>query len=228
MPRCFSACSIPFDNLMKIVTLLFLAICANLTVAHPHCKHYALPFTSQFCSRPPVDVVVPASYTGTWYQIYASESAIRFTSTQCVTANYTASASGLDVLNCFSTSPTVNCVTGTATLSPDSSSRLTVKFPGSPGGPYNIAALLGDPEYGYAAAAVYSCTVIAGKARESWFILSRVPYRTKFILYRLLHKLRCKGYSVSLLDFLPTRQGAGCNYFFGPNGFTTRGPRPSF
>lgn len=217
---------------MRLLIALLVTMCAHHVAAHADCAHNPFPLTPDFCASPPVDVVVPSSYTGTWYQVFANDAALRFSNFSCVTANYTASPTGLDVLNCFQAGPSVNCVLGAATQTPESTSRLSVQFPGSPPGPYNIAALLGDPEYGYAAAAVYSCAEFGGRTVEQWFIIARSPYHSKYTLYELLYKLRCKGYNISLSDLTPSKQGTGCSYFFGPNGFQVRttpsGPPPSF
>lgn len=211
---------------MKTSFLFLVALgCSTIATAsrYGQCLWRPKKLTREFCERPPVAQVVPSSYLGTWYQIYVNAEA-QFTSPKgCVTANYSSVSQGIGVLNCFDNGRnSSSCLPGIATRPGSSPARLRVNFGGSgPGGPYNIAALLGAPEYGYYAAAVFSCRIRKGRPSASWFILARLPYRPKRILREMRRKLRCKGYNIYRERLFPTRQGRGCNYFYGPGGFNT-------
>lgn len=170
------------------------------------------------------------AYTGLWYQIYASGDARRVSSIYCVTANYTLSQKSpvmIDVLNCQDRQEfdKPQCVEGTASIRPDAEydSQLQVSFSErAPPGDYNIVALLGYPNYGYHAAAVYSCSILEQQAErisDGFFILSRTPYAPAFILRRMLAELRCNGYEVNFNEFVKTIHYPNCTYFDGPNSF---------
>ena len=144
---------------------------------------------------------------------------------ECVTANYTLNDSGgINVINCQTLIPgNVTCVRAFASIreSGNSPSHLQVQFPPLPPGPYNVAELLGDKEYGYYAAAVFSCEAPVPGAPDAptWYIIVRNPYFYDLALQVLANKLRCKGYDLSKEQFYSTNQGAGCKYFDGPEGF---------
>lgn len=220
---------------MRFLLPTFLALCvAHASATQSQCLRPPLPVKS-ICSTPPVDTVELSAYQGTWYQLFTySDMPSPFLSFDCSTANYTADDAGISVFNCFypgGQTPSALCVNGRATQRPDggSPSRLQVQFsPQAPPGPYNIAALLGDLEYGYYAAAVYNCEVVNGRPSETWFLLGRSPFRPNRVRRELLWKLRCKGYDVYGKRFNRDKQGKGCKYF--KDGFAnvppTTGGRP--
>jgi len=189
--------------------------------------------TQQFCDKVPVAADFDLSqYTGTWYQTYANAAALRFSAGNCVTANYTLKSDGtVAVLNCAQRSQSPpTCGVAVASKRRPEPGYLQVKFAGFPAGPYNVAAVLGDKQYGYYAAAVYSCSVIPGRpVEEQWYILMRKPYQAERALHQLGRKLACKGYNMYRGKLFKTNQGQGCDYFNGPKGFqlmAPRGPRP--
>ncbi len=210
---------------LLLLALLCSSINAELCVAPK-------PPSKSFCLRPPVDDVVLPSYLGTWYQAYANQNALFVTKPECVSARYTALPNNeVGVLNCYyyrgGKMQKPDCVVGKAKQAADSTtaSRLRVSF-GSPSnsGGYNIAALVGDAEYGYYAAAVYSCSFRNGIPRESWFILVRNPYLQQVAFRQILWRLQCKGYDVRNVVFFKTNQGQGCKYWDGPDGYSTHPP----
>lgn len=220
------------SNVFAFRLLLVTALCLSADAAM--CVDPKPP-TKSFCQRPPVDDVVLPSYLGTWYQAYANKNALFVSKPQCVAARYTALPNNaVGVLNCYYYRDTgmakPDCVEGDAKQGTDSTtaSRLHVNF-GSPSNSgksnYNIAALLGDAEYGYYAAAVYSCSFRDGTPRESWFILVRNPYLPEEGLRQILWRLQCKGYDVRNVEFLKTYQGQGCKYWNGPDGYGTHPAR---
>ncbi len=213
--------------------LAFCCLCVDASICRP-----PLRLTNQFCANPPVDPVDKAAYTGTWFQAYVNDNALRLSQPNCVTANYTLQPdSSIGVLNCFSNSRTVKPRCGVARARPrpnsDSPGRLLVKFRGSPfpEGAYNVAALLGDATYGYSAAAVFSCSRFRGSRGTSWFFIVRDPLYARLSTRRLIRRLRCKGYDFKGVRLYPTYQGRGCKYFYGKNGYEIRmnrsGTRPS-
>lgn len=210
----------------QLTILLALAAVA----AGTSCAPRPVPLTPAFCARPPVGHVIPASYLGTWYQIFVNARALRISASTCVAARYTDSGRGvIGVLNCES-SPSdakAQCVVGAAKARPGggTSGRLEVRFGGGSPGPYNIAALLGDAEYGYYAAAVFSCNVVDGKPRTAWFFLARNPYRPYVTLWELTQRLSCMGYDVYSERLLMTKQGKGCKYWFRAAGYDVNPPR---
>lgn len=182
--------------------------------------------TNKFCANPPVVPVDRAAYTGTWYQAYVDDNALRFSKPNCVTANYTLRQDGsIGVLNCYSNNKTVGAQCSVARARPrpnsDSTGRLLVKFRGSPfpEGSYNVAHLLGSKSYGYSAAAIFSCNTFRGRRGPSWFFIVRDPYFAALATRRLIRILRCKGYSFRGVKLYPTYQGNKCKYFYGMNGF---------
>lgn len=136
----------------------------------------------------------------------------------CVTANYTILPdSTIDVKNCFfiagnTTIP--RCIQGVAKRRPGGTeAQLQVGFvPGVPMGSYNVAAIVGRPNWGYAAAAVYSCEDIGGVLQESLFLIARVPFMERALRQKLLEQMRCRGYEIR--DPLERgRNGGRCRYF---------------
>lgn len=186
--------------------------------------------TNNFCRNPPLasNLSIPA-YTGRWFQIYTSGTANGFSTNRCVTANYSQSTSGtISVLNCQQPSPTVRpqCIKGTAV--PVSNAKLALTFfPGAPPSFYQVATLLGGENYGYFAAAVYSCVVTPVGPKEGFFILARAPYMPPLILDNIRKKIQCKGYQV-VEPFVRTRFPKDCEFFDGLRGYDVVPPvRPS-
>jgi len=225
-------------NISSYLLLSFFAFhYAHAAYSLHRCRWYPFPMTREFCAKPPVVSALDLrSYGGTWFQAYANAAALRVSSSDCVTANYSLRADGksVDVLNCQHNSSNSQgkpiCVSGMASmrpLIPADPAYLQVKFgPDFPPGAYNVAAVLGSKEYGYYAAAVYSCRFFRGKAVEGWFILIRNPYEAERALYKLQSKLACVGYNIYASKLFPTTQGKGCKYFNGPEGFDVIPPGP--
>lgn len=211
----------PLKQTVTILFLLSLALQASHTeaVGRP-----PSPPSAAFCRNPSVirQVHIPA-YTGRWFQIYASGSAVFISRSSCVTANYTLTENGeLDVLNCFFTPdmPRASCLNGSARVRRGGrTSQLEVQFPGTPYSNYNVAAILGNPNYGYAAVAVYSCRVVGNDIFDGFFILARVPFQSQRVLKRLKDKLKCMGYAVDDHTFERTKHAPECSYFSGEKGF---------
>lgn len=210
---------------MSASHLLVLLPLIVLSVDAIYCRRPS-PLTDKFCTNPPVANVDRAAYTGTWYQAYVDDNALRFSQPNCVTANYTLQTDGsIGVLNCYSNKQTVDarCSVARARARPNSDSpgRLLVKFRGSsfPEGPYNVAALLGDATYGYSAAAVFSCQTFRGRRGTSWFFIVRDPYFGTLATRRLIRRLRCKGYDFKGVRLYRTYQGRGCKYFYAKTGY---------
>lgn len=209
---------------MKLVTVILLALLS--TGLATDCVTPTL-LTRERCLNPPVirRLDIPA-YTGRWFNTFVSGSAVEF-AFDCVTANYTLTEEGtIDVLNCSfnKTADRPACLPGVATRRPGlPSSRLQVSFrPGMPPGSYNVAAVLGRRNYGYFAAAVYSCEIVNGVPVEGLFIITRAPYAPGFVKERLMERLRCKGYLFSD-ELVPTPHSRMCKYFDGEDGFDTFG-----
>lgn len=210
-------------KLFRAALLLGLIAASSATI----CRKRPFTYTPALCARPPVDAISLPAYAGTWFQIFTNPGATVFSEPVCTTARYTPRAGGIDVLNCsfLKADKRAGCVRARATVraGAGSVSRLQVDFGrGIPAGDYNVAALLGDAEYGYYAAAVFSCVVIKGKARTIWFFIARTPFRPWRTLWQLQRKLRCKGYPVYLEKLTKTRHGRGCKYFFNKGGFKVR------
>ncbi len=189
-------------------------------VVAKECKEPISPSAGSFCSLPPVVPVDTKAYTGKWYQIYVNSEALQVSPFDCATANYTLlPGNSIDVKNCFFSSsfgPDVKCLFGKATERPgaQSTSRLQVLFnPAFPPGPYNIAALLGKPEDGYYAAAVYSCVNFGGTLAQQWYMLGRSPTNPENILSELLSELTCNGYSICESELIKTVHDGNCKYF---------------
>lgn len=190
---------------------------------------------SQICNNPPVELSVDlTAYTGRWHQIFTSGSANRVSRNSCVTANYTLASTDplrIDVLNC-GFNPEVNvrpsCVRANATRRPDAKfdTQLQVRFfTFLPPGKYNIVALLGDRNFGYQAAAVYSCEFVNGKPVDGFFLIARSPYAPFFIMKRLIRRLRCNGYHVNYRMFQKTVNDEKCEFITPPNyDFDVRPP----
>lgn len=181
------------------------------------------PVTPEFCTNPPVDSnFVPFFYQGRWFQTFASGDAVRISPGICTAANYTLNADGsIAVKNCFLPPgrPRPLCFEGFAAgVAGGAPGQLSVAFPPLPPGPYNVAALLGNANYGYAAAAVYTCEIKEGRPVEGLFILARTPFTSRAILRKLAQKLRCRGFSLED-KFVPGLNGPDCKYFSGPEGF---------
>ncbi len=180
--------------------------------------------TRQFCEHPPVDPITLTAYQGRWYEAYATANARHsIADPTCVTALYELLPNAsVSVLNCYHQRDMFRpeCVAGVATPV-DTVSRLDVRF-GGRGGPYIVAAVVGDAAYGYAAAAVYSCRWINGAALEKWGVLVRNPWQARVVIPQLLWRVQCKGYQVRGVVWETTRQGAGCRYWYGPQGYDVR------
>lgn len=213
---------------MKLTVVLFALLFLQVASASK-CKP-VMKVTTEFCKRPPVANVILPAYVSLWFQIYADKNALRVSSSRCTTAYYTPSFDGtIHVLNCFHprARPRPLCTEGVASRRPDggSDSRLQVQFsPQIPPGSYNIAAVLGSPQYGYFAAAVFSCSVVRGKPVTSWFMLARSPFRSWFTLRLLQQKLKCMGYPIFKEKLFRTEHGPSCTYLFSGKGFDVRPP----
>lgn len=209
-------------NMSIFINLLILVLAARAS-ASGRCQGKKLsPW--QRCENPPVEKNVDLkAYTGLWYQIYTNDVAERVSATRCVTANYTISQTDpfqIDVLNCqdqlsFSRP---QCVVGTAGKRTDAkyNSQLQVRFnQNMPFGDYNIAALVGLPNYGYFGAVVYSCFRPRGPGTsplQSFFFIARSPFASGATLRKLILRLRCNGYEIDPRIFRKTTHDSKCSY----------------
>lgn len=212
--------------MIQAVVLIAFSLLGHCTLAaYDGCLWHPRPLTRKFCLNPPAVNVDFDRYLGNWYQVYASSQVLMAPNSNCVSANYSSFANGsILVRNCFfSGGPSATCVDGRATKT-EKPGNLAVRFGQSPPNPYIVAGLLGEAEWGYYAAAVYSCSVREGEFRELWFLIARSPYLPRRTFNRLARKLRCNGYDLSRTEFVPTKQGRGCEYFFGSQGFTSIAP----
>lgn len=206
---------------MMRLTIALVLLYLHATIAHSF-AWYPKPLTREFCSNPPLEDVNWERYLGTWYQLYVNPRALRFSSTTCVTANYTALPGGnIRVRNCLDKNGATSCSDAAAKRT-QTPGRLSVRFGPLPPQRYSVAATLGDPAYGYFASAVYGCDVVNGRPVESWFIISRTPYISYRTFQLIARKLHYKGYDLRRTRFTGTRHGPGCNYFFGPRGYSMR------
>lgn len=196
------------------------------------------PPSNKFCNFPPTVPVDLETYKGTWFNIYNSGSALRFSSSACVTANYELNENGtIAVLNCEQEdkSKLPQCSRAVASRRPGTKApgKLQVFFPRVPPGPgnpgsYNVVELLGNTKIGYLAAAVYTCiTTRDGEKAQGFFILSRTTLFRRTILFLLKRQLRCRGFDVSD-RFVEVVHSKNCKYFYEDGGFTfSRGPPSS-
>ncbi|CDF37026.1 unnamed protein product [Chondrus crispus] len=83
--------------------------------------------------------------------------------------------------------------------------------------PYNIAALLGDAESGYEAAAVYSCSVTDPGLVDGFFVLARSINRPEVVIENLSSHLSCIGYPLRE-PFVQSYLGDDCKYFDDGDG----------
>lgn len=214
---------------MKLFTLFVLTAFLPYSLPTPTYCIPEQPLTKSFCFNPPT---VPdfdlSAYVGKWFQLYTSGSATFVSSNRCVTANYTQQESGsVGVLNCQLPPEiaSVECVRGEAARRVGGlPSQLEVSFsPQFPAGPYNVAALLGDAESGYEAAAVYSCVEIQDKLIEGVYIIARSVENRKYVLDGLFKRMKCMGYEIND-PFIPAYQEDDCKYFDGEDGFNVVAP----
>lgn len=228
--------SLPSSLTLLLCTGLLFATATLSSAQRTSCRRRLT--TVQRCDSPPVVRRLDLSaYVGKWYQIYTSGSATTFSGPDCVTANYTDAREDpfrIAVLNCqVSNKSTVpECVTANATKISGGQydSQLQVQFfPQFPPQSYSVAALLGNPNHGYAAAAVYGCDKFPPMfvPTDGFYIISRTPYAPTFILKRMIKKLRCNGYkNVRFADFIKTNNSKECAYFDGPQSYTVAPPIP--
>lgn len=215
----------------KLVLPLSILFILSATLADGQIKCRKRIAISERCANPPVvsKLTIPA-YTGLWYQTFTSGTASRFSANSCVTANYTLSTLSpptIDVLNCQATpnGQRPRCVTATAKKRPNATfnSQLQVQFfPQVPPGDYNVAAIIGNPNHGYFAAAVYSCDRFPPKFEplDGFFIISRSPYAPVFALKRLIRQLKCNGYKgITFRMFQRSVNSEQCKFISGPGSF---------
>lgn len=181
------------------------------------------PLTPTFCRNPPtVPSVSLPQYTGTWYQLGTTGTASEVSRPFCTTANYTLKEpEEILVQNCGLQpgTPKVSCLAGVATRREGgTTAQLQVSFSADFPGQYNVAALLGNANYGYFAAVVYSCSIRAGVPTDGFFFIARTPFNGRKTIKLLKRALRCKGYQVPR-QVLVTNHDENCEYFFGPRGF---------
>lgn len=234
-----------FSLVLVLVVLLAITDVSKASSSSRRCRRRRLT-TAQRCFNPPVEPFVDLSaYTGLWHQLYTSGDASIVSNNTCATANYTLLSTRpltVQALNCEylpGMNPRPQCVRGTVTRRPNTqfNTQLQVRFfRFAPPGAYNIAAILGDKNYGYYAAAVYSCRRLPnGKLTDGFYLISRSPYAPRFVQSRLIRKLRCNGYRVSTRTlrfkpvFEPSFNGPTCEYI-NPNGnnFNVNAPVPVF
>lgn len=236
-------------SLFVVVVLLFaitdISKASFSSLSSSHCRHQRLTI-AQRCFNPPVESSIDISaYTGRWHQLYTSGDASIVSNNSCITANYTLVSTQppiVAVLNCEFL-PHKNrrpqCVRGSATqrVNAQFNTQLQVSFfKFAPPGAYNIAALLGDNNYGYQAAAIYSCRRLPnGKLTDGFYLIARSPYAPKFIKSRLIRRLRCNGYRVSTRRlrfkayFEQSFNGPSCQYIkANGNNFDVNSPVPVF
>lgn len=187
---------------------------------------YCVPpqqLSPSFCNRPPVVADFDLEqYAGKWYQIYTAADATPVSTNRCVTANYTLLEDGMvNVLNCQlpESENRPQCQRALAERRVgEQPPHLQVQFaPFLPAGPYNIAALLGDAESGYEAAAVYSCTVSESGFSEGIFVIARSPKRPEYVIEKLSEHLRCVGYPLKE-SFVSSYLGDDCKFFYDGDG----------
>lgn len=179
---------------------------------------------SQRCLSPPVEQDVDLrAYVGKWYQTYTYGSASRMSNNSCVTANYSVRTEHplrIDALNCQfdpAADPRPQCAEVNVTRQEkyEYDSQLRVQFfPDVPPSKYNIAALVGDVNYGYQAAAIYSCrkNFESGDTVEGVYIISRTPFAPRYIFRELNRRLRCNGYRLNARKFRPSFHHRDCQY----------------
>lgn len=209
-------------QVLVILPAVLLLLSARPTLAR-YCVP-AHPTNAAFCRTPPVVRNFDLTpYMGKWYQLYTSGTATQFSSNRCVTANYTLAADGtVSVVNCHlpSEEELPQCQRAVAErrvgLEPP---HLQVQFaPFLPAGDYNVAALLGDAESGYEAAAVYTCRLEGDRVLEGVYFIARERERAEVVFEGLTRHMRCLGY---VLDdkFYATGHEEQCRYFDGEKGF---------
>lgn len=210
-------------SILMLLYIVLALLAAESVVKAQICRVPVSP-TRQFCQRPPVDVISLSAYSGRWYEVFATANARHsIADPTCVTARYELLFNGsVSVLNCYHQREMYRpeCVSGIATKV-DTTSRLDVRF-GGRGGPYIVAAVVGDVSYGYSGVAVYSCRWIDGIAVEKWGVLVRNPWQSQQILTQLMWRVQCKGYQVHGVLWETTHQGADCQYWYGPRGYDVR------
>lgn len=180
--------------------------------------------SASFCKSPPVvNDFDLEQYIGEWFQIYTSGDATRMSTNRCVTANYTLLEDGtINVLNCQlpEDEDRPQCQRAVAERRVgEQPPHLQVQFARLiRAGPYNVAALLGDAESGYEAAAVYSCSVSEDGFGEGFFIIARSPERAEYVIEKISAHLRCLGYSLKD-QFVTSYLGDDCKFFNERDGF---------
>lgn len=90
---------------------------------------------------------------------------------------------------------------------------------------YQVAAVLGDPSYGYFAAAVYSCRVTEDANLEGFGILARSPFNPGETLRLLKERLLCMGFPLDD-PFVLSTFDAACVFFDSGKGFDIVTPIP--
>lgn len=218
----------------------------SISFSSSRCRRRRLT-TAQRCFNPPVERTVDISaYSGLWHQLYTSGDASIVSNNTCVTANYTilpTSPPSISVLNCEfrpRQDARPQCVRGTATRRPGAQrpTQLQVSFfQFAPPGQYNIAALLGNANYGYYAAAIYSCRRLPnGQLIDGFYLIARSPYAPRSVRRMLIRRLRCNGYQVSMRTgpklkpyFEPSFNGRTCQYIkYNGYKFDVNTPVPVF
>lgn len=207
-----------YNNLLFFY--LFCIVFANVANGNGNCRKRLT--IEERCDNPPTVLEVDlAAYTGLWYQIFITPGALRYSDLLCVNAFYRLTSTNplsIDVVNCKtpSGSQTQECSGATASERPggDLKSQLQVKFAKSNfTGAYNIIGLLGFPNHGYFAAAVYFCERRGDDVSDGFYILSRTPYAPVSTLRRMIKQLRCNGYKgITYRGFQKSLNPSSCQY----------------
>ncbi|XP_077300022.1 apolipoprotein D-like [Arctopsyche grandis] len=167
------------------------------------------------CS-PTVSVVtnfdVP-KYTGLWYELYRYEQAFQL-AMDCVTANYTQTATGVIVDNKGVINQKLFQLVGNATLAPTltGEAKLIVNFPSNQTTGSNYWVI--DTDYDNYAL-VYSCTQLAPNmtSLSSWILSRKMNIDMKYLV-KIVEKVESEKFKTSLSwdSFRTTDQGGKtCN-----------------
>lgn len=223
--------------LVAVLLSSAIAEASERTIRSSNCKPIQKnPVSKQFCENPPTVSVDLKLYSGLWYGMFTSGTAVNFTTGTCITANYTLVQDKISVLNCDArkVGAIPQCVQAVATRRDNvpMSGNLQVNFPFIPEGPfnpakYNVAFLMKSKEGEYDAAAVYQCaTTPDGTSLPGFYILVRKPpYQIQpwKLLRKIKERLRCEGYT-TFYKWVNISHKPGCKYFYGPDGYTSMTP----